>query len=501
MGTNENKKNSIEQYYNMLEETYSKKDSVAKRKRYFYLCIIIISICIAMICIATMILLAYRIEPDASSIVSDAMVNMVGIAVTVWVGLNIYNNLKENEIEEELELLKSNNALQDQRNRFRLFLNKLEMTVNNYAISGFMYDIIDVAMENKKLQTIDVKFIRILTDLENDFYSCCINYEDKHINYCVDHARKVLKYIDLLKCIHEDKIPPEIYFYIDIRESDSLYYECYDDNMEVDVFEKKMKKSIEIYCHALEFIKEYSEKNNFTYNNIEKYNQLLGYMYNTLGYSAHRLYVKTQKFYPIKEKIIDWFNQATLNKPKGRYYQNYGAFYEVMGELQQAKKIYEEALKAEDMDKKIYNLLGSICLKLFDEEHGLNNRFSGNYPFLLCDKVNKLNDENLYVRNAIFFLELSIKRTPDLVDGYYNLAKAYTYRYLIYSDNSDLERACCFVNTVMSVTYKDNRGLLYTKRNIYEAKGEIRAAMYVNDRSLKSGGDVEYARKIYRQRI
>ena len=106
------------------------------------------------------------------------------------------------------------------------------------------------------------------------------------------------------------------------------------------------------------------------------------------------------------------------------------------------------------------------------------------------------------LNTAIFWLERSVREEPGFINGYYNLAKAYTYYYLFVDDKSSKEEYKDKAKRYIDIALKqqpDNIGALFTLRNYYEAIGDISKAMKTNAK-LKGRGDSQNAQKTYEHR-
>jgi hypothetical protein len=409
-------------------------------------------------------------------------VEIIAIAVSVWIGLNIYNNCKESSMEKEIKELEIQNQNLVFQHEKMLFLKELEKTANNYEISNYFY--VNFKVENE-LGDIYSE----LVEIEKIFCDCCNSYERKNWKDCFEFATDVSQktYQGLKKCKKEDN--KLIYLYMRLRYADALFYKY----ISADVKRiEDMMNSIKKYEECIDLIDDENK-------------ELLGYMHNSIGYPYLIVYDKNHQDKGSLEKAGEELEKAVAYNPKGRYWQNLGAYYERKtedtGNLIKAKKCYEEALKSPKLDLKIFNLLGAADLKIVDQEIQANKRFSENKTFQELDKSNidpiQLQDS---IINAYTWLDRAVKMTPEIVDVYYNFGKACLYYWFWIDKDSELMKKQAELHIDMALAKApNNAGALYTKRNYYEIVGDIQKALEVNEILLAKNGDAKEAKKVYEE--
>ncbi len=447
---------------------------------------------------------------------------IIAIAVTVWIGLNIYNNFKESILEQQLKEVEHKYETLNREYQRVLFLMQLEKTESNYEASKYFYK--KFKEEDVEEENIDEEMYDELIQVEKNFQSCCSAYEQKHWHECRDYAKKVINAIqkDTKKCKKSAYVLLRLY--MELRCSDALFYiNISNKNAGRKVDKDELLYSIEKYKKGLVMLKKcYEFKDCKEHDNITKLNEnmdfnkfrernqcegvgkeqkeLLGYMYNTIGYTYLTLW-KEESF---NEK---WLNDAerylilaVANNPKGRYIQNLGSFYEKDNKrFDDALRCYEEALKAVNLDPKVYNLIGSLYLKMVDEHIGMDKRFTDRK--LLKNMCADFKNEKFYIEKAYIYLDRAVKATPELVDAYFNFAKAIFY-YWLWGESKDKNKkkdADMYIKMALE-RQPDNIGALYVQRNYYEAIGKIDEANEINKKIIEKRhgkGDEKKAEELY----
>lgn len=416
--------------------------------------------------------------------------SILGIAVSVWIGLNIYNVIKKSEIDEKIKRLGKANKKLSYAYKKILFLIELEKTKNRYEIAMYFIE----RFENDTTTPID-NFDKMAT-FEKKFEECCSAYERKQNQVCNNLARQLRKDEELkkhkLKYKKEQKISLETEYYV-VRESDLIFY-LYKTN-EASAEDKKV--SDEDFNHSIQIYEELLERNNNIFDD-----EVYGYIHNTIAYS-YFLLLKNTDDRPDEwiEKAEKSFDIAINTVDKGRYYQNYGAYFEIVWKnYENAKDKYERALKSIEVDNKNWNLLGSVYLKMFEKNTEVKDRFDKGKPLFECDKGNKDNLELLH--KAYSYLYLALSKSPELSDVYYNFAKVNLYLWLFedkLNNNVSFETTKKYLQIAEVSAGNDNTGYLFTLRNYYEAIGDYEKAFETNKKLIGNGvkGDTEGAEKLY----
>lgn len=229
-------------------------------------------------------------------------------------------------------------------------------------------------------------------------------------------------------------------------------------------------------------------------NYIERKNsEFVGYMENTIGYTYLKLYRdcgSKQKKEEYRKKAEEYLNYVQGKNHKGRYLQNMGAYFESLNTIDGYKKAlewYHEALRAKNIDKKIYNLLGAVMLKIVESEMEINVRFKNN---ILLDSFDRAIDAQIkiYISDAYIWLHVAVNITPWLINTHYNLAKAALYYAMFVAGKNERNNLLKEAELRIKIAEKmepGNIGMLFTKRNYYEAIGDLNNAIEVNKKIKK----------------
>ena len=171
----------------------------------------------------------------------DSGISIIAIAVSVWIGLNIYNNCRESSLEKQLQELTYENQDLNREYKRVLLLMQLDKTENNYDASKSLYkwfgqeDIDEVTFDS-------------LIQIEKNFAECCKSYEKKRWKRCKDYAEQVEKHAQMDIMWYRKKRFPLVYLYLQIRQSDALFYKNFANNvMNQKMDESEMLLSIEKY--------------------------------------------------------------------------------------------------------------------------------------------------------------------------------------------------------------------------------------------------------------
>lgn len=406
-----------------------------------------------------------------NNLIEDDFINsglaVITIAVSVWVGLNIYNNCKESYLEKQLEELKNKHLEVENEYHKQLFLKEIEQTESMYELSKYFFDVF------RNNDQIEKEEYRDFYQIERTFVKCVKAYEK-------GEKVAVELYSEKLNKIVSQKIENEIFeqwslgdMYLKLRLSDAMYYHA-DNN------EKELQDSVKIYEEAMNYIKREN-------------NEFVGYMENTIGYTYLKLYRECeskQKKESYRKKAEEYLAHAQGKNHKGRYLQNMGAYFESLNTIdgyEKALEWYNEALNAKNIDKKIYNLLGAVMLKIVEAEMGINVRFKNN---ILLDSFDRVIDPKVknYIADAYIWLHVAVNITPWLINTHYNLAKAALYYAIFVVEEKERNNLLKEAELRIKIAEKmesENIGMLFTKRNYYEAIGDLQNAILVNNKIKK----------------
>ncbi len=502
------KMQSKEKVYKTIKK--ERKSGYMRRKGYKILPLIIIVI-LALMCMLYCIFNFLIFQEIKEKVTTEGMIsfkmmsdviNIMAIAVSVWIGLNIYNIYKKTDIDNILEELKENNYRMNYEYQRRKFILQLERTEEWYEISEYFGRCFEYEDE------IPLAVWDRLCDIEKSFVRVCKAYEKKKRKIQISAVKEAEQLLSVVEYTmeHGKGIQNTLLgTYIDIRKADLLFYKNHPVNWENQKFcEKELLESVLLY-EKHEDLKK-------------KDNKIAGYMANTIGFSNLLLMQNVQdiplkkQYYEEAEKELE---EAINSASKGRYYQNKGALYEQREKLQQAGdivaeevdyyekayKCYKDALSAENMDSKIYNLLGSVCLKRFEKRTGIDKRFSSDGKLLYERKGEILEEEDkALIKEAYNWMLLGLQVQEPIINTYYNLAKACMYYWLFVEvDMKEMQIKGEQYLEIVKALEPENQGYLFTQRNYYEAQNNIEKALEIN-KSIR-GGDTELAKKRYQKYI
>lgn len=458
----------------------------------------------------------------------DTILSTISIAVSVWIGLNIYNVYKKEDIEKLLEQVEKSTEKMVYEGEKRKFLWSLEKGEYMYEICRYMCD------QFETLEYVPMDIMKELTFFEKRIYWIYNAYENRRKKECISQAIKALEDVPQLRRRLDILEQPEysvVSSYLNIRESDLLFYK---NIVSSSPNKEEYLKSIEIYKGELEKI-----------NKNDK--ELCGYMQNTIGYTYkllcedntqqketdirkenkwyHKLWKNIVR-YCIKgegttttkdteNSIEDWKRQAEIylkksveNNPKGRYHQNLGAYYATIRDYDKALEQYKLAFNAEKRDDKIYNLIGSVLLYRAEMKLGISERFQkgivlSEITLDIIDEEDRLNIQN-DIKHAYEWLNLAIKQVNPIINAYYNYSKACIYDSLFLGGgHQKMNEADKYLNTVEIIWNMNHsekpKGYLYTRRNYWEANKEYDKALEINQVIMKvdNSGDARAAERVY----
>ncbi len=425
----------------------------------------------------------------------ENIIGILSLAVSVWLGLNLYEIYKKTDADNLIDKLEETNRNMVNEGILRMFLLELEKTASFYEISDCFYN------EFSDCDKIPDDLLKIMYEIERQFSQCCAFYEagKKDMSYeFAEVTEKKLKELKARLSQYKEKEDSLVYRYYFVRLADVYYY-------------KKNRNKEELIRSIAYYVKEMKIQEETSSDK-----QLLGYMENTIGYT----YLLLEKNCKNDLKDIDWcleaHNYLTLaieHNRKGRYYQNLGACYEQMGEYEEAYLQYINAFNASIQDSKIYNLLGSVCLKIVDETLKVDTRFERGKRLCEIKKENikkkRLAQIQQWIKDGYNWLSIAVHIPDTVVNSYYNYVKAcYYYNAFVREDEEKIELIDIYLRLCEQIGVKE-RGYLYTLRNYHEIMGEVAEAKKVNEllivrdkngKEIKSKcGDALKARKLYEE--
>ena len=302
-------------------------------------------------------------------------IGIIAIAVSVWVGLNIYiafsreeNEKLINDMKDELEKAENETLmLKDESEKILgtvndLLKQELINTINRTSVSYMMSTYLANLFEQISLAGVDEQLIRRMIIHESKYVAVTLMYEnERHLNSIVESEKVRLLYENDLnahlnrKKTYKDEFGDEVIeVYLNVRIADTIFYRNasilrHKNNKARKTFSMEdMDKSVEIYKEMREFVcdhaPEYKDKA-----------QTLAFIDNTIGYTYDLMNQITHDEERAKE-AVRYMEDAVKNidylwaDKKARYLRNLGLTYEHIGDLEKAKKAYEDSSKCDATD-------------------------------------------------------------------------------------------------------------------------------------------------------
>ena len=462
---------------------------------------------------------------------------IVGIAISVWIGLNIYNVVKRDSIKELETIAKETRVeLEDFRNNYQTYnLTALENAkfeeerINDYlvgALKEFGKNVLDYN-STKSIVFIEKTIQLIIEYLDSENYYLM----EKNLNNLEEKLIQLEKDIDIesLNSI-KSKEKETINNYLNVRYGDYNYYMgllyLKSINNNIDLMEAKysLKKAYKYYSKV-----EYDEEQ-----------VVRTYINNVQGYICYLLYGIINKIGSKKEKeknpdniknalhhsktACSKSNDSPCETKYARDHRNYGVNIENMAKINNLKDYnwYEEMVKAFEQyeialkyDKKDINTLtciASCILKIFDEVISITTDEKDENELL--EKLKKLKDYNLPDRFNEFIVEYSqynekihekiyiemIQKAndclttaqiikPTAIAPHYHAIHVSMYNYMIdkdeqrrtlYREKGNNEIIICEA-LYRTLGRKMDKAFLYKARNFYYCIGDFDKGMYYNN--------------------
>lgn len=428
---------------------------------------------------------------------------IIGIAISVWIGLNIYNIVKRDSIKElETVARKTQTELNEFSNNYKQFnITAIENAylpedrINSYFLDEFTKSNSDI---------LDYKLTKYIVFFEKSFERIIDNYDNGNDGLMKKYLDKLKIEIDCFKSDIQLKYPKLeknskdlIDSYICCREGDyhyycGLYYKFRNINpMSIDelrISQKSYSKIIEEYKINNKLVQTYV-------NNVQ------GYIYQLLQGMSENIderkeYVKLAYDYS-KNACIDE-NGKTIKNEYPRSYRNYGVNienylkyyderYPFIEGMFEAYEQYKLAYEIDKMDIKTLTSLSSCVLKIFDYIIDISNDSSGIYKSISgveLDIINKKLDEIKIKYSLTELLDVAKKhlQIAMLVDNtniavHYHMIHVYMYLYLLNNKSSIfLNKGLLEIENCLALALLDEKetpiAFFYKARNFYYAIGD-----------------------------
>ena len=449
-------------------------------------------------------------------------ITVIGIAVSVWVGLNIYLSLSKEEseklikkMEDEIKAIgKCLNKVEDaiiyQKGiMWQEFINLLDSQRDeNMLAAYFAYQFNRLFSERENTDSLDVSYINRLIQYEVEYLSMTRMYENGEKKNCYNQSEQLIKNYTLLK--HDnikgsDLWKEVISFYFDVQIVDAKFYRnavClrlsgYRDEFSTEQMENVCNKYKELFDRISDMTPEYKD-----------INSAKAYINNTIGYTydlINQYEIGKGKKNDERCGNANEYMQAAVAligdqffEKKARYLRNLGLTYERLGELDKAYDSYEKSIKEDMSDYKSWNTCGTIILKKFENANRISERDT------LLSKMH-IENPDMWKKDLLKAktqFEMSVSEGKGFEDPYYKLIQVYTYLYMLYdaSDTSKKEEmrkgAEKYMEILAMMDYTGG-GSKYAYRNYYEAIEEIKEANKINEEIGDGNNDVGHMRNLY----
>lgn len=440
---------------------------------------------------------------------------IVAMAVSIWVGLNIYLSITKEEYEtlskkisemnqeyekekQELEKVKREvmeSYLRSQRN---VFIWEIDSQRFMYPLAGFL-----AWMFEQNYDVISAENFQNLYGLEVQYINAAEYYEQNRWQETFSAAKKLITDYRSWSRFGESEA---IQWYAKIRIADLLFY-CFacqrrSNKVPDEITIRHIERTILDYQ---DFVQKY-EKDIAEYE-VERFGTEIGetvaYIYNTIGYSYDLLNQTDDSDESRKKLAVEYMEKAIAclenseSKKKARYLRNLGLTYQRQDDLEKALKRYEASLKIDGTDYKTSVNIASIILLQIERDLEFAGR---DKVYLDLDKSALINYRDKLLKAEKMCL-MSISNSVSFEDSYYKIAQVYIYLYFAENDGKYLEKAREKLMQ-LEICGKMTKGFLFTKRNWFEAKGDYKNALAIGN-MLESApnNDVEHMRKLYEEKL
>lgn len=452
-------------------------------------------------------------------------IGIIAIAVSAWVGLNVYISLSKEEVKdlgdrlqkyeqrirqfEELDVNYKKNAWGEFRKLF---------TGSRYIIDEFFYFIFGERFDHSFIPTniifemifAERQFSHIEELYESDKYEDCISSYREAVEQFSRIEDKIRVYSANVSHLYE-----KIAFYIKCRKADLGFYLCVS---HTHVGEKRVAVNDcdDVIMRWEEIERDFSEqKGEYTRKDASS---VIAYIYNSIGYMMDIRTIKgkgfskteTEEDKQIRYKQIanEYMNKAIdalgdndkWRATKARYLRNLGLTYERMQNrsgYEEAKNYYNQSIVVDSSDYKSWNNAGNIEIKILELELGIQRRDC----ILPLFNKDRLCDYKTNLYTALQDLEMSSSIHPSFTDPYTKLIQVYTYLLLIDGQNDEYRKKAEAYIRILDLKQEINgMGELFAIRNYYEAIENIKLAISWNEKiGKKSETNKDYlnAKKLY----
>ena len=518
-----------------MKETQKDFDSRKRKSNKIMLDTIPKMVCFAMVAIVLILvagsivimIIGEKNNVDMSKLLSSNVeggivttgVAVIGIAVSVWVGLNIYLSLSKEESEKliqkmESEITNIEKCLNDVDDTlvfqkgimWQEFINLLDSQRNENMLSAyFAYQFSRLFDEEKNADSLTASLIYKLMQYENECISITRMYENGEKENCFALSENFLDDVFMNENIGgTDEWKKTFSFYFDIHIADVKFYKnavCLRSGKHREDFSMLQMEDVCVkYKNVLVGISSTARE----YADIKS---AKAYINNTIGYTLdliNQYEGVTAKNKERRENANKHMREAVnlledqFFEKKARYLRNLGLTYERLGDLDKAYKAYVESIKEDMSDYKSWNTCGSIILKKFESEHRIFKR-GKLLSVMQISEPKKWEDELLKAKTQF---EMSASEGKGFEDPYYKLIQVYTYLYMLGNEKSETRKGAEKYMNILNMMEYTGGGSMYAYRNYYEVIGDIEKASEINAKiKVTPNNDVEHMRKLYLNEI
>ena len=430
---------------------------------------------------------------------------IIGVAISVWIGLNIYNIIKRDsirELEEQANKTQTDlNEFSDNYTQFNIIAIEnahiQEDRINTYFINEFT---------QKHSNVLNYKLTKYIVFFEKSFESIIESYGNNNSTLMESHLNKLKNEIDMFKKeidLKSNSLNDEerrfIRSYITCRLADyNYYYGLY--HKSIDEYASARKFLLEAENNYLQIITKY-KINDKTVNIY--INNVLGYIYQLFHNMCNNRNIDEKKEFA--KKAYDYSKNACLDKDGNnlntgyvRDYRNYGVNienyikYYIKGhtsdyimKLFEAYNQYLMAYKLDSKDIKTLTCLSSCILKIFDRIIKIHSDNNGRYKDLSTIDISEV-DKKLkalkinytstqLIESAYRYLSSVFLIDNTSVEAHYHMIHVHMYQYLISGKEKTFkERGLKEIENVITLSFgKDTpKSFKFKARNFYYAIGD-----------------------------
>ena len=500
---------------------------------------------------------AYESGLSSETILIETGLTVVTMAISVWIGLNVYNLITKDEIDSIVKASIDHTISTGMAKQG--FLNELEKSSSidplcQYLHEQFIYS-----------SPADFPYRKLWT-IEKTYAVCQVSYNAGNWSLANHHAKTGSLLIASILESHPSfkklcRSSQLFRLYYNSRQGDFLFYKCCSSRHLPDTtytptnFLDDVDKLCSCYKNILTNLKK---------GLVESQNDTLkAYISNTIGYPCYLAYKEACKAKDVTPErksrylkdALQYVFLATIytdtGMPHSQYFRNFGVILEsltfdntnilssinkddlldsfnkkieIFGDSKKLadrvsnnseapkifqdiveiflystelkkkidiiKEYYKKSIKQDVTDYKSYNTYAALTLSYYDNVYKIRKRTS-----LLCDMsfnttpLSKNESPIDLCNECIEYLEIAKNICPTDAQSYYNLGKAYLYKYLFNSKRPQeyWDKGLNYLKQA-KILNSETSSYKYILRNLYEAIGDLENAKKIND-SLKGNGD------------